>query len=81
MPDVGLLVDLRGCPAFWDQSKFESKLEEFLKENNCSNEEFVAECKQFQATSADGFGIVNVILATLEFDVFMQMMTDAKSRF
>jgi hypothetical protein len=63
------------------QSKFESKLELFLKENGYTAEQFVAECKKHQANTQAGFGIVDVILATLEYDLFLEMMRDAKRRF
>lgn len=63
------------------QKKFESKLESFLSTNNVSHEAFLEECKSHQSTTQQGFGIVDILLATLEFDVFMQMMLDAKTRF
>jgi hypothetical protein len=63
------------------QSKFESKLESFLKDNGYTAEQFVAECKKYQASTQSGFGIVDVILATLEYDLFLEMMRDAKRRF
>jgi hypothetical protein len=61
--------------------QFESKLESFLETNKVSHEAFLEECKKHQATTESGFGIVDILLATLEFDVFMQMMLDAKTRF
>mmetsp|Transcript_19620 Transcript_19620/g.38126 ORF Transcript_19620/g.38126 Transcript_19620/m.38126 type:complete len:117 (+) Transcript_19620:212-562(+) len=63
------------------QKKFESKIEAFLAENNVSHEAFMEECHKHQSGSEAGFGIIDVLLATLEFDVFMQMMLDAKTRF
>mmetsp|Transcript_38497 Transcript_38497/g.56597 ORF Transcript_38497/g.56597 Transcript_38497/m.56597 type:complete len:122 (+) Transcript_38497:117-482(+) len=66
------------------QDQFEKKIEAFLASNGHSSEDLVEAVKVEQAKNPDGaMGIdtVGVILATLEYDVFLQMIADAKSRF
>eukprot|EP00961_Rhodomonas_salina_P293106 3933470-Rhodomonas_salina.1 len=64
------------------QNKFEAKLEGFLAANGYTTEQMVDACKaQVNNEGAMGIDIVGVILATLEYDVFLQMMHDAKTRF
>mmetsp|Transcript_22858 Transcript_22858/g.35777 ORF Transcript_22858/g.35777 Transcript_22858/m.35777 type:complete len:121 (+) Transcript_22858:109-471(+) len=64
------------------QDQFEAKLEGFLKDNSYTNEQLVDACRAATADSEHhGIDIVGVMLATLEYDVFLQMMADAKERF
>mmetsp|Transcript_55348 Transcript_55348/g.131456 ORF Transcript_55348/g.131456 Transcript_55348/m.131456 type:complete len:118 (-) Transcript_55348:93-446(-) len=63
------------------QTKFEKQLEEFLKAKGYTNEDLVEAAKVEHEKDNFGMDIVGVIIATMEYDVFVSMMQDAKERF
>ena len=66
------------------QDEFEAKLESFISANGCSQEQLLSLLQaaehQRASTSAAGCGIASVIISTLEYDVFLEMVRMVKRR-
>ena len=65
------------------QDQFEAKLEEFLAANGCTQElllSAVQAAENRRGSSGNGCDIAAVILASLEYDVFLEMIRIVKKR-
>lgn len=65
------------------QDQFEAKLEEFLAANGCTQEHLlsaVQAAENRRGSSGTGSDIAAVILASLEYDVFLEMIRIVKKR-
>jgi len=62
---------------------FEMKLEDFVKSQNMTNDDFYAVCRKIseQPEEADpAYSLLQVLLATSDFDVFMSLMREVSSK-